>query len=168
VNSLSPTPVSSPSRSTVQSRGRTYSVKILGERKVLAKTEFPNANPPLHTPPRVQNDQQDDEDADSVTTKRAKRAPITPRDEKRICGLCQDPSVASLLNIYDDHGDLDSKVFSNSPMKQGRAQVQRSGSTLRQLLGDPELLEVEHRNSTAEGDISWAERFLRYGPESLG
>ena len=45
----------------------------------------------------------------------------------------------------------------------GRAQVQRSGSTLRQLLGGSEPAHGDHeRTSSNEGDISWAERFLGY------
>jgi len=68
--------------------------------------------------------------------------------------------------MYDNQGHLDSKVFSNTPTasekepsRDGRAQVKRGGSTLRQLLGNPES---NHRVSTTEGDISWAEAFLRY------
>jgi hypothetical protein len=159
VNSLNPTPLASPSRSTVQSRGRTYSVKILGGRQVLATTEFPNANPPVDTPSRRH---EHDDDSDSISSKRTKRAAVTPRDRSRIHGLRQDPSVASLLDMYDDHGNLDSKIFSSSPVKQGRTQIQRNGSTLRQLLGSSELHDAAFRNSTTEGDISWAERFLQY------
>jgi len=68
--------------------------------------------------------------------------------------------------MYDSQGHLDSKVFSNTPTasesvssRDGRAQVKRGGSTLRQLLGDPES---SHCASTTEGDISWAEAFLWY------
>lgn len=81
--------------------------------------------------------------------------------------------------MYDNNGRLDNKAFSNSPAEtdravdaekqeketekellraEGRAQVKRSGSTLRQLLGEPA------GNSKAgdlfEGDISWAERHI--------
>ncbi|KAF9006067.1 hypothetical protein BDQ17DRAFT_1352666 [Cyathus striatus] len=62
--------------------------------------------------------------------------------------------------MYDEHGRLPSKAFSNSPPptpKEGRAQCKRSGSTLRQLLGAPDSLSSRDGN---EGDISWAERFL--------
>jgi hypothetical protein len=68
--------------------------------------------------------------------------------------------------MYNNQGHLDSKVFSNTPpahekesSRDGRAQVKRGGSTLRQLLGNPDS---SHRASTTEGDISWAEAFLRY------
>ncbi|EGN96735.1 hypothetical protein SERLA73DRAFT_184895, partial [Serpula lacrymans var. lacrymans S7.3] len=91
--------------------------------------------------------------------RRSKSVPITPRDENRLLRLRQDPSVASLLNVYDEHGCLDSKVFSNtppSPAHEGRAQTRRRRSTLRQLLGRPGCQVL----GAAEGDISWAEKFL--------
>ncbi|KAI0046212.1 hypothetical protein FA95DRAFT_1520503 [Auriscalpium vulgare] len=153
INSLQVTPRGSPSRAaSVQSR-RTFTVKV-HDRQVLARTEFPNANPPLDTPKRTSKS----------PGRRRIIPPITPRDKNRLHTLRQDPSVASLLDMYDAHGHLDSKVFSNTPPadpekeKDGRTQVKRSGSTLRQLLGNPE---PGTRNSTTEGDISWAERFLQ-------
>ena len=92
--------------------------------------------------------------------------PVTPKDQNRLHILRQDPSVASLLNMYDNQGHLGSNVFSNTPTSHerrssidGRAQVKRSGSTLRQLLGNPDS---NRRASTTEGDISWAEAFLQY------
>ncbi|KAJ7760543.1 hypothetical protein B0H16DRAFT_1532637 [Mycena metata] len=72
-------------------------------------------------------------------------------------GCASDPSVASLLDLYDEHGRLPTHTFSNSPPKE-RAQVQRSGSTLRQLLGNPSV--NSGSDGGLEGDISWAERFL--------
>ena len=83
--------------------------------------------------------------------------------------LRSDPSVASLLDLYDDHGKLSSNAFSNSPpsspVKEGRVQCRRNGSTLRQLLGAPSL-SSRHENDSGTGseggDISWAERFLGY------
>ena len=82
--------------------------------------------------------------------------------------LRQDPSVASLLDIYDNEGRLDRNAFSNTPSanekelsKVGRAQLKRGGSTLRQLLGNPESTSC---TGSTEGDISWAEGFLRYDP----
>jgi hypothetical protein len=97
--------------------------------------------------------------------------PITPKDQNRLHVLRQDPSVASLLDMYDNQGRLDNKAFSNTPSANERksskaegAQVKRSGSTLRQLLGNPES--TSH-SSTAEGDISWAEGLLRYGGAEL-
>ncbi|KAG7094067.1 hypothetical protein E1B28_007687 [Marasmius oreades] len=83
----------------------------------------------------------------------------TDADFSQLTRLRRDPSVASLLNMYDEHGHLPPQAFSDSPEKQGRAQTKRSGSTLRQLLGDPSKTDV---NAT-EGDISWAERYLREG-----
>ena len=81
-----------------------------------------------------------------------------------------DPSVASLLDLYDEYGKLSSDAFSNSPpsspVKEGRAQCRRNGSTLRQLLGAPTTssLSSRHENDSGSegGDISWAERFLAY------
>ncbi|KZV74531.1 hypothetical protein PENSPDRAFT_601362 [Peniophora sp. CONT] len=196
INSLTPTPTgastysltptASPSRSTVQSRGRTYTVKVLG-REVHTRSTTSESKQQLVTPSR-----------DSSGSRTNEYPAITPHDEKRIHRLRQDPSVASLLDMYDTHGQLDSAVFSNSPDKRqststsekrlsrsekrasrvekrlsrqqcqaeevddvGRAQIQRSGSTLRQLLGSPEPEHGDHeRTSSNEGDISWAERFL--------
>ncbi|KAJ7765426.1 hypothetical protein DFH07DRAFT_1058872 [Mycena maculata] len=123
------------SLSSVASRG-TYTVTI-HRRTHHAHTEFPNANRSGDSEPPAQ---------------------LLP-------GLRSDPSVASLLDLYDEHGRLPARAFSNSPPKgkeksggEGRAQVARNGSTLRQLLGGS----VNSRSDagTGEGDISWAERFL--------
>ena len=81
--------------------------------------------------------------------------------------LRSDPSVASLLELYDEHGKLSSNAFSNSPpnspVKEGRVQSRRNGSTLRQLLGAPSLSSRHENDSGSEGgDISWAEKFLAY------
>ncbi|KAH9013267.1 hypothetical protein EDB85DRAFT_2034262 [Lactarius pseudohatsudake] len=155
VNSLNRPQVTSPSRSSSIQTRRTYTVTIR-DRKVEALTEFPNANPPLETPTRHSHDRTD--------SFGRKYPPVTPKDQNRLHVLRQDPSVASLLNMYDNQGQLDCKAFSNTPTTSekessgdGRAQVKRGGSTLRQLLGNPES---NRRASTTEGDISWAEAFL--------
>lgn len=70
--------------------------------------------------------------------------------------------------MYDNKGHIKSNAFSNTPpnttpvQEIGREQKKRNGSTLRELLGEPELPRTLHRrnSSTFEGDISWAERFL--------
>ncbi|KAK1219645.1 hypothetical protein PQX77_017596 [Marasmius sp. AFHP31] len=80
-------------------------------------------------------------------------------DASQLIRLRRDPSVASLLDLYDEHGHLPAQAFSESPEKQGRAQTKRSGSTLRQLLGGSSKTDL---NAT-EGDISWAERYLGEG-----
>ena len=155
----------------------TYTVKV-HERTVISCTEFPNAIPSLVTPtkerpksvplPTTGPEVSDDEPIDPSTTK---RPTITPRDQNRLLRLRQDPSVVSLLNMYDSLGQLDNKVFSNSPVKDdesdeaqicavGRPQHQRRGSTLRQLMGKAEH-EMQPNNSRSEGEISWAERFLQ-------
>lgn len=158
VNSATHTPVPTPakSESSVQRQG-TYTVKVLG-RKLEARTEFPNANTPLNT--------HEDRDVlqDSPLSKRAnpRLVPITPKDQNRLLRLRQDPSVASLLTMYDNNGRISSTAFSNTPPSSapldelpGRQPVKRSGSTLRQLLG-----ELEPEENAADGDISWAERYL--------
>jgi hypothetical protein len=156
---MSRSQLASVSRSSSLQTRRTYTVTIR-DRKVEARTEFPNANPPLETPPRPSHDRTDSRG------RVPKYPPVTPKDQNRLSALRRDPSVASLLDMYDNHGHLDNKAFSNTPIasekepsRDGRAQVKRGGSTLRQLLGSPES---GHQTSTAEGDISWAEAFLRY------
>ena len=151
------TPAITPAGSvtSLQRRG-TYTVKVL-ERKVESCTEFPNANPCLRDEERQLHE--------SPVRRRisSHEVPFTPRDRSRLLRLRQDPSVASLLNMYDEKGRIRSTAFSNSPPTPapvqdvgGREQVKRSGSTLRQLLGE----KVESSQDTSEGDISWAERFL--------
>lgn len=100
--------------------------------------------------------------------------------------LRSEPSLVSLVSLYDEQGQLPEGVFSNNdnsdevqrqppkkayrevPMADdsddderviatGKAQCRRSGSTLRQLLG----ASTDSKPADAsEGDISWAERFL--------
>ena len=146
---------------SVQTR-RTYTVTIR-DRKVEALTEFPNANPSLDTPTHPPRRRRDDRSEEMST-----QEPVTPKDQNRLLMLRRDPSVASLLDIYDNKGCLDGNAFSNTPSasekepsKVGRAQLKRGGSTLRQLLGNPESRSC---TGSTEGDISWAEGFLRYGP----
>jgi hypothetical protein len=151
----------------------TFSVTV-HRRTRHALTEFPNANPPMPT--------RADAEVDTPRTKREYTIPLsrpldstrgrskstpfpmTPRDANRLQRLRQDPSVASLVNLYDEHGCLPPSAFSNSPPspRRERAQVRRNGSTLRQLLGDPKPRIEGEDNSGQEGDISWAERFLGY------
>jgi hypothetical protein len=139
----------------------TYTVKVL-PRTIHSRTEFPNANPDNST-----TSQRPHYDS---PRHRSKSVPITPRDKTRLLGLRQDPSVASLLNLYDEHGYLDSKVFSNSPTPhgcEGRSHTRRDGSTLRQLLGGLPSVSSRHTKniSEGEGDISWAERHLWYASQ---
>jgi len=161
VNSLGRRTAAPPSRSASVQTRRTYTVTIR-DRKVEALTEFPNANPSLETPTHPPQ-HRDDRPGEMST-----REPVTPKDQNRLRMLRQDPSVASLLDIYDNKGRLDGNAFSNTPSasekepsKVGRAQLKRGGSTLRQLLGNPESTSC---TGSTEGDISWAEGFLRYGP----
>lgn len=151
IDSVVPLPKSSSTTIASVSARSTYSVTIHG-RTVHSRTEFPNAYPPMDvssTPKRSNSPR-----------RRSKSVPITPRDKSRLLALRQDPSVASLLNHYDDQGHLSSTIFSNtpSPLKQGRVQRRHTGSTLRQLLGHPSFPDL--RNGNAESDISWAEKYL--------
>ncbi|KAF5387351.1 hypothetical protein D9757_005793 [Collybiopsis confluens] len=156
INSALHTPSSSttslPASANLSRRG-TYIVKV-HPRQQHTCTEFPLANrgvaddPP---PPRRR----------AQTVGPAATFGLADESEftsTHLQGLRRDPSVASLLDLYDEHGQLPSKAFSNTPPKSrdGREQTRRNGSTLRELLGEP------HRNtsSSLEGDISWAERFL--------
>lgn len=172
---IRPTP--EPTREPTPPPRMTYIVKV-HERTVISRTEFPNAIPSLATPtkerpksvplPTADLDASDDE---CIGSSKAKRPTITPRDQNRLLRLRQDPSVVSLLNMYDSQGRLDNNVFSNSPVKDdqreeeqvytvGRPQHQRRGSTLRQLMGKLES-EVQPNSSHSEGEISWAERLLQ-------
>jgi len=155
----------------------TYVVKV-HERTVISRTEFPNAIPSLVTPTRERPKSVplpitdfDTSDDESISLSTAKLPAITPRDQNRLLRLRQDPSVVSLLNMYDSHGRLDDDVFSNSPSKNdqhdedqvyavGPPQHQRRMSTLRQLMGELEL-EAQPNTSRSEGEISWAERLLQ-------
>ncbi|EPQ56527.1 hypothetical protein GLOTRDRAFT_138234 [Gloeophyllum trabeum ATCC 11539] len=162
INDLLATPGPASAAPSIRSTSTqpSYTVTIIG-REVIARTEFPNANPPIPS------------DAAPTPSKRTttprrrvnpKTAPVTPRDQDRILRLRQDPSVASLLNMYDEDGRINSHAFSNTPpevrgcLAEGREQIRRTGSTLRQLLGSP-----THGHDEFEGDISWAERFLGEG-----
>ncbi|KAG6832263.1 hypothetical protein H0H87_002159 [Tephrocybe sp. NHM501043] len=95
------------------------------------------------------------------------RTPDAPQPELslQLLELRSHPSVASLLDMYDEQGRIPDQAFSNSPPTpehKERAQTRRNGSTLRQLLGEPASMNSRKDNSagSAEGDISWAERFL--------
>ncbi|KAL4078660.1 hypothetical protein V8B97DRAFT_1057266 [Scleroderma yunnanense] len=153
------TVVSTPAATiTSVSQRSNYSVTVHG-RTVHSRTEFPNAYPPMDkifTPKRSLTDS---------ARRRSKSVPITPRDQNRLLNLRQDPSVANLLNHYDDKGCLDSGIFSNTPPpppRDGRVQRRRTGSTLRQLLGHPSSPEL--RDTSA--DISWADKFLGESDEN--
>src|ERR1700722_3161403 len=146
----------------------TYTVTVHGRtqcsRSRLTHAEiFPsNATPPSprdHTTTRQQQSKS--------TRHHLKRTPLqmTQRDSNSIHALRQDPSVLSLLNMYDDHGRLPAKAFSNTPSPaKSRTPARHNGSTLRQLLGNPVTSPREHESeddSELEGDISWADNLLR-------
>ncbi|KAH9839774.1 uncharacterized protein C8Q71DRAFT_702888 [Rhodofomes roseus] len=148
-------------------RSNTYSVQVHG-RTLHSRTEFPNANPRIadrkepYTPRQAHEGHVTDKEDAAPPLPAMKTVTYTPRDENRLRALRRDPSVLSLLNMYDNHGRLDEHAFSNSPpnsapIHEGREQTKRGGSTLRQLLGD-----TEKRGDATEADISWADRFLQY------
>ncbi len=170
----------SPSLTTVATtpglqRSGTYVVKVHG-RTTHSRTEFPRANPPIsptesrskESRARTPQEDSDDEDDEDLLDRppKLKEVKFTPRDTGRMYKLRRDPSVASLLNLYDEKGCLNSGIFEDSPPtpapttsgSEGREPSERKGSTLRQLLGEPEPHFA--LNATTEGDISWAERFL--------
>lgn len=149
-------------------RSNTFTVQVHG-RTLHSCTEFPNANPRLddskepHTPQHIDghNNPSKDDPTQLPKIPAMKTVTYTPRDENRLRALRRDPSVLSLLNMYDNHGRLDEHAFSNSPpnsapIQEGREQTKRGGSTLRQLLGQSD------KGEATEGDISWADRVLQY------
>ncbi|TFK75022.1 hypothetical protein BDN72DRAFT_811874 [Pluteus cervinus] len=145
---LSPAASTASLASTTISQRGTYSV-TLHERQQHTRTEFPLANRHYDEP--------------VTPPSRRSLAPAKGKDTGHALGLRSDPSVASLLDLYDEHGRLPARAFTNSPPSPPRAerpQVQRNGSTLRQLLGNPPSLSSRGGCSALEGDISWAERFL--------
>ncbi|KAG6910014.1 hypothetical protein DXG01_013736 [Tephrocybe rancida] len=102
---------------------------------------------------------------DVVSSERTSNAQEPKELSSHLLELRSHPSVASLLDMYDEQGRIPDQAFSNSPPspeKRERAQTRRNGSTLRQLLGEPASMSSRngHEASSAEGDISWAERFL--------
>ena len=153
INNVIQTPAASTvslTSSNISHRG-TYNVQV-HKRKRHTSTEFPYANRHLD---------------DLKVTQRTRGATAPPKEHAQYLGLRADPSVASLLELYDDRGRLPENLFSNSPpkqpsfeMKEGRAQTRRSGSTLRQLLGASNKEKSDSNGDLTESDISWAERFL--------
>ncbi|KAF9565811.1 hypothetical protein CPC08DRAFT_747616 [Agrocybe pediades] len=136
-------------------RRGTYNVTV-HKRRRHTSTEFenPDAEPAAKAP----------------TTSERKRTSLHPVEDSRVLRLRSDPSVASLIDLYDAHGKVSNDAFSNSPpstpkdapLTEGRAQVKRNGSTLHQLLGAPSSSGSRDgdESGSVEGDISWAERFL--------
>lgn len=136
--SLRPSPSTASLASSNFSRLSTFSVTV-HDRQRHAVTEFPNANGELGR--------------DIQTPTQASKRLSHP------LGLRSDPSVASLIELYDEQGRLPPEAFSNdscSPEKQGRPQKKRGGSTLRELLGGSD----SKGDSNIESDISWAEKYL--------
>jgi hypothetical protein len=133
--------------SSTLSRHSTFSVTVHGRQRH-ATTEFPNANGELG------------DGSPTPVKSKPKRAGANLVDGHHL-GLRSDPSVASLIELYDEHGRLPVETFSNSPPSGNheRPQKKRNGSTLRELLGAPDSLGSK-TDTNLESDISWAERFL--------
>ncbi|GJJ11406.1 hypothetical protein Clacol_005639 [Clathrus columnatus] len=122
----------------------TYTVTI-HTRTVHSRTEFPNANGTtslLSTP------------ASSPQRTSHPLPPLTPGDKTRLEKLRQDPSVLSLLDIFDETGHPNPKAFGNTPTRQ------RKVSTFKMLLGEHEIVEENSREDVKESDFSWAEHVL--------
>lgn len=123
----------------------TYTVTV-HTRTVHSRTEFPNANgttsllsSPTNSPGK---------------TSHPLLPPLTPGDRSRLENLRQDPSVLSLLNIFDEAGHPNPKAFANTPARQRRV------STFKMLLGEQGTIE-EGSMECKESDLSWAERYLQ-------
>lgn len=149
---------SSSNANTIQHKG-SYKVKV-HPRQQISKTEFPNAYPPQT--PRVSIYKSTPnllQDTSTAPTRRRqasagrsnpRKVPFTPRDINRLSRLRQDPSVATLLSMYDEKGQLDVTAFSNTPRATSCVlDGNRRESTFRQLLGESEA---------SDADLSWAER----------
>ncbi|KAH8832726.1 hypothetical protein DL96DRAFT_1583146 [Flagelloscypha sp. PMI_526] len=147
VNSAGASTTSLASTSTSITRATTYSVRVIGRHKLSASQSSSTA------PSEVEQRRQKQSDHEI--------------EASQLLRLRSDPSVASLLDLYDAHGQIAANAFNDSPVKntrkpvkhqesEGRTQMKRSGSTLRQLLGDPSYI----AGIDGEGDISWAERYL--------
>jgi hypothetical protein len=101
---MSRSQLASVSRSSSLQTRRTYTVTIR-DRKVEARTEFSQRKPTSRDTPRPSHDRTDSRG------RVPKYPPVTPKDQNRLSALRRDPSVASLLDMYDNHGHLDNKAF---------------------------------------------------------
>ena len=95
---------------------------------------------------------------DSALPTPVDETPLSPEDVNRVLRLRQDPSVTSLLNIWDVSGQARTDMFINTPV------APRRRPTLRALLGSEARAKklAPLGSAEQEGDISWAERFLEY------
>lgn len=146
-----------------------YSVTVLN-RQQHSTTEFPNAYPPVtplrpgsalaqrSTPNLSRSRGASLDSARPAALVDPRKVPITPRDLGRLTHLRQDPSVVSLVQMYDENGKVNDKAFRNTPMPAKEQSRKRRKSTFQQLLGDDGL---------SQADLLWAETclkcvFLRY------
>ncbi|KAI4523381.1 hypothetical protein K525DRAFT_178667, partial [Schizophyllum commune Loenen D] len=127
-NVIAPPAASSASISSVASQRSTYSVKV--------HTRTRSASTDVATVLRDNRELKPENDS--------------PDKKNRLLRLRSDPSINSLLDLYDEHGQISNKAFS-----EGSPEKVHSGERA-QLLGD----EMGGENKSREGDISWAERYL--------
>ncbi|KAL5537117.1 hypothetical protein ACEPAF_940 [Sanghuangporus sanghuang] len=136
---------------SVQTRG-SYRVTV-HKRQQLSATVFPNAYPPItprrpgvaytSTPNLLATLTAPDDVANDASTSTPalfdpRKVPVTPRDASRLKCLRQDPSVASLVQLYDDHGRIAENAFTTTPApprRRVRARRSRRKSTFSELLG---------------------------------
>ncbi|KAL5512986.1 hypothetical protein ACEPAH_3384 [Sanghuangporus vaninii] len=136
---------------SVQTRG-SYRVTV-HKRQQLSATVFPNAYPPItprrpgvahtSTPNLLATLTAPDDVANDASTSTPalfdpRKVPVTPRDASRLKCLRQDPSVASLVQLYDDHGRIAENAFTTTPApprRRARARRSRRKSTFSELLG---------------------------------
>ncbi|EJD07341.1 uncharacterized protein FOMMEDRAFT_164336 [Fomitiporia mediterranea MF3/22] len=150
---------------SLKARG-SYRVTV-HKRQQLSTTVFPNAYPPL-TPRRpgiahtstpnllATCSVSDNPTAVAASTSTSalvdpRKISFTPRDANRLSCLRQDPSVVSLVNMYDDHGQLAENAFANTPAvprRKIKLRKSRRKSTFTELLGC---------EGSAEADLLWAE-----------
>lgn len=164
----------------------TYSVTIY-KRQQIASTEFPNAYPPT-TPHRNNGASRStpnllalpcgstgnltattDNDDSSVTPTLLSvpdplKYPVTPRDINRLGGLRSDPSIVSLVGMYDEKGKLNENAFANTPARTRKRKSLKDVFDMKDLpkVGVHEttfknLLGVDSDN---DADLSWAERYI--------
>jgi hypothetical protein len=84
----------------------------------------------------------------------SKRHPVllnTPRDQGRLARLRRDPSVVSLLDVYQADGTLKKHAFSNTPpSKPLQRNVSERGFKFAQRIGNPREVKTSKRNGACD------------------
>jgi hypothetical protein len=120
-----------------------------------SSTEFPFANPPLQ-PSHSRSITPSTLDSVLASPVDEQPLPLSPGEARQLQRLRQDPSLTSLMNVWDAGGQPRAELFVNTPCAPKRR------PTLRALLGSEPLPRKQPVPGSPEheGDISWAERFL--------